>query len=110
MAETVATYTIRDSGPPGHPALRSHVQADGTVVGTNVALSPQASWSLLDLPGQFNAFFEHHRGRGITTQALQALGSQLVALGDGLTPGHTDGIAGHAGSLMGTANRFRWTP
>jgi hypothetical protein len=85
MAETVTSYTIRDSGPPGHPALRYHVQADGTIVATNVALSPQASWSLLDLPGQFNAFFEHHRGRGITTQALQALGSQLVALGDGLT-------------------------
>ena len=83
MPETVITYTIRDSGSPGHPAFRYHLQVDGTAVATNLSLPPQASRSLLDLATQFNAFFEHRRGRGISTQALQALGSDLVALGEG---------------------------
>jgi hypothetical protein len=85
MAETVATYTIRDSGPPGHPALRYHVQADGKIVATNVALSPRPPRASSTCPASSTPSSSITGGRGITTQALQALGSQLVALGDGLT-------------------------
>jgi hypothetical protein len=85
MAETVVTYTIRDSGSPGHPAFRYHVQVDNTPVATSVALSTQASRSSLDLSSQFNTSFERHRGGGISPEALVLgmLASELVALGEG---------------------------
>jgi tetratricopeptide (TPR) repeat protein len=83
VAETVITYTIRDAGSPGHPALRYRVQVDGTLVAADVALSAHASRSLIDLSGEFNAFFEHPRGREFGLEALKALGSDLVRLGEG---------------------------
>jgi hypothetical protein len=85
MAETVVTYTIRDSGSPGHPAFRYHVQVDNTPVATSVALSTQASRSSLDLSSQFNTSFERHPGGGISPEALVLgmLASELVALGEG---------------------------
>jgi tetratricopeptide (TPR) repeat protein len=83
VAETVVTYTIRDAGSAGHPALRYNVQVGNTPVAANVALSPQASRSFLDLSGDFNASFEHRNGKGITPQALEALGTELATLGDG---------------------------
>ena len=55
----------------------------GTPVAADVALSAHASRSLIDRSGEFNAFFEHPRGRKLGLEALKALGSDLVDLGEG---------------------------